>query len=180
MWYMLITWFCWNPVFHFLVLCCSQSGDRPEKNLANFDYTPYMKQFFLKMVSFHVFGSLLEHIIEIWRFGKNFIKSTKELTELKEVSPFMAWQFKKGQRSSVNLGHLFHKFPHMGWNSIFQVTIGQKFDAGRIPGKTYLLQAIRETKLKGITITTLNIISLQPSSSLANLYLKSLEDLKLD
>jgi hypothetical protein len=32
----------------------------------------------------------------------------------------------------------------------------------------------------GITITTLDIISLQPSSSLTNLYLKSLEDLKLD
>jgi hypothetical protein len=33
---------------------------------------------------------------------------------------------------------------------------------------------------QGITITTMNIISLQPLSSLANLYLKSLEDLKLD
>jgi hypothetical protein len=31
--------------------------------------------------------------------------------------------------------------------SIFYVTIWQKFVAGRIPGETYLLQGIRETKL---------------------------------
>jgi hypothetical protein len=31
--------------------------------------------------------------------------------------------------------------------SIFQVTIWQKFVAGRIPGETYLLQGIREAKL---------------------------------
>jgi hypothetical protein len=36
------------PVFHFIVLCCSQSGDHTEKNVANFYYTPYMKRFLKK------------------------------------------------------------------------------------------------------------------------------------
>jgi hypothetical protein len=135
MWYMLITWFCWNPVFHFLVLCSSQSGDHPERSLANFHYTPYMKWFFLK-----------RDPSMIWLLAGDLEKTSSKSTETHqiEVSPFMAWQFKKRQQSSVNLGH---KFPCMGWNSILQVTIGQKFVAGRIPGETYSLQGIRETKL---------------------------------
>jgi len=138
MWYMLNTWFCWNPVFHFLVLCSSQSGDHPEKNLANFHYTPYMKWFLKKGI-----------LLCFWLLAGDLEKTSSKSTETHriEVSPFMAWQFKKRQQSSVNLGHLFHKFPCMGWNSILQVTIGQKFVAGRIPGKTYSLQGIRETKL---------------------------------
>ncbi len=74
-------------------------------------------------------------------------KSNEELTELKAVLLFMAWQFKKRQQSSMNLGHFLHKFPCMGWNSIFQVIIWLKFASGRIPGETHLLQGIRETKL---------------------------------
>ncbi len=139
-------------------------------------------------------GYWLEHI-------KSFFssKSNEELTELKALLLFMAWQFKKRQQSSMNLGHLFHKFPGMRWNSIFQVTIWLQFASGRIPGDTHLLQGIRETMLihhslkrqlvlwdEMSTYTTLrnyhnnheyNIFT--TSSSLANLYLKSLEDLNM-
>jgi hypothetical protein len=80
MWYMLNTWFCWNPVFHFLVLCSSQSGDHPEKNLANFHYTPYMK-WFKKKGSFYVFGSLLE----IWK------KLHQNQLKLKELKCHLLW-----------------------------------------------------------------------------------------
>jgi hypothetical protein len=60
-------------VFHFSVLCCSQSGNHPENVFAKFGYTSNMKGFKEKY-PYMILAYLLEQIIKIRRFGNFFIK----------------------------------------------------------------------------------------------------------
>jgi hypothetical protein len=124
-------------------------------------------------------------------------KSNEELPELKEVLLFMAWQFKKRQEETIVISDFwaifFHKFPGIGQiGSIFQghnlaeiccwknpwwdlfITRYQR-DQDHIHHSFKRQLVLWEEMPTYIplwyTMTTLNMISLQPSFSLANLYL---------
>jgi hypothetical protein len=59
-------------------------------NVANFDYTPYMKRFFKKRDPSMFLAPCWNISLKSGDLEKTSSKSTEELTELKEVSPFMA------------------------------------------------------------------------------------------
>jgi hypothetical protein len=48
---------------------CSQTGDHPHEDLAKFGYGPVMKDKNKEKESFYILATLLEAVVEIWRFN---------------------------------------------------------------------------------------------------------------
>ena len=89
---------------------------------------------------------------KIWRFGNFFIKIKWRTHRIEGSVTFYGLTIQEETRRDNSHQWIWaicsiNSLVQDEIGSIFQVTIWQKFVAGRIPGDTYLWQGIRETKL---------------------------------